>query len=587
MENSDEQRKVEAARAYHVSLVDNVEDGVIGTDADDFRITSWNKGAERLYGFTAREMLGQPARDVASHPGGESRLKLETELHQTGRARIEFTARRKDGTSVEVDLLTVAVPGKQGEVSGYLGIHRDITERRRVQGALRQANARIVNLLEGTTDEFLAFDQHWGYADANQGGLKAINNALGTSLTHADLIGTTVWDLFPEFGQTALYAELSRGRAEGRPVRLETYSEPDGRWLEVSSFPWNGGMAAYTRDISDRRAAEQLQTLHASLLDNVEDGVIGTDADNFRITSWNKGAERLYGFTAQEVLGRPAREVASYPGDPSRVELEGQLLQTGRTRTQFTARRKDGAQVEVELIAVAVHDDGGDITAYLGIHRDVTEREWAEARLEEARELERSRIARALHDDALQALADAMVLATAAREASPSGVTSQLVLKLNRIGRQLRGAIYDLRLGAEHKAFPLVLEELVAMHREMGEIEIGLQIEQTTPAGPFGTDGIELVRIVGEALTNARRHADARHVVVRVAAEEGKLWAEISDDGLGFDPGSVAPGVHHGITGMRERAELLGGRLEVRSQPGSGTTVRFEGDLCDGDLGHV
>ncbi len=482
----------------------------------------------------------------------------------------------------------MAVPGKQGELSGHLGIHHDITERKRIQGALRQANARIVSLLESTTDEFVAFDQDWGYTDANEGGLKAINNALGSSLTHADLIGTTLWDLFPEFGQTALYAELSRGRAESRPVRLETYSEPDGRWLEVSSFPWNGGMAVYTRDISDRRAAEQLQTLHASLLDNVEDGVIGTDAENFRITSWNRGAERLYGFTAQEVLGRPVREVASYAGDPSRVELEGQLLQTGRTWTQFTARRKDGARVEVELIAVAVHDDGGDITGYLGIHRDVTERERAEARLEEAREVERSRIARALHDDALQALADAMVLATAARGASPSGLTSQLVLKLQRVGRQLRGAIYDLRLPAEHnKALPLVLEELVAVHREMGGVEIGLQIGQSTPAGPFGTDGIELVRIVGEALTNARRHAHARQVVVRVAAEEGKLWAEISDDGLGFDPRSVAPAMHHGITGMRERAELLGGRLEVRSQPGSGTTVRFEADLSDGDIGRV
>ena len=123
---------------------------------------------------------------------------------------------------------------------------------------------------------------------------------------------------------------------------------------------------------------------------------------------------------------------------------------------------------------MAVHDDGGDITGYLGIHRDVTERERAEARLEEARELERSRIARALHDDALQALAAAMVLATAARGASPSGLTSQLVLKLQRVGRQLRGAIFDLRLGAEHKALPLVLEELVAVHREMGGVEIGI-----------------------------------------------------------------------------------------------------------------
>ena len=83
---------------------------------------------------------------------------------------------------------------------------------------------------------------------------------------------------------------------------------------------------------------------------------------------------------------------------------------------------------------MAVHDDGGDITGYLGIHRDVSEREWAEARLEEARELERSRIARALHDDALQALADAMVLATGAREASPSGLTVSSYRSYNGLG---------------------------------------------------------------------------------------------------------------------------------------------------------
>jgi PAS domain S-box-containing protein len=453
---------------------------------------------------------------------------------------------------------------------------------------LREAKARIVSLLDGTTDEFVAFDRHWGYADANERGLKAINDALGTSLTHADLIGKTVWDLFPEFAQTALYAQLSRGRAERRAVRLEAYSEPDRRWLEVSSFPWNGGMAAYTRDISDRRAAEQLQALHASLLDNVEDGVIGTDADDFRITSWNKGAERLYGFAAQEVLGRPAREVASYPGDESRLKLETELLQTGRTRIDFTARRKNGAPVEVELIAVAVHDDRGEITGYLGIHRNITERGRVEARLEEARELERSRIARALHDDALQALADALVLATAARRASPSGSPNQLVPLLLRVGKQLRGAIYDLRLGTEHRAFPRVLQELVAMHREMaGHVETKLDIGKGIPTDPLGINGIELVRILGEALINARRHADARHVEVRVWAGEGKLWAEVSDDGRGFDPADVPPAGHQGIAGMRERAELLGGRLEIRSRAGAGTTIWFEADIVNGSMGRA
>lgn len=74
--------------------------------------------------------------------------------------------------------------------------------------------------------------------------------------------------------------------------------------------------------------------------------------------------------------------------------------------------------------------------------------------------------------------------------------------------------------------------------------------------------------IAGEELTDVRRHADARHLVVLVAAEESKLWAEISGDGRGIIPASVTRGVHHGITGMHERADLFAGRLGIRSQQG-------------------
>ena len=102
--------------------------------------------------------------------------------------------------------------------------------------------------------------------------------------------------------------------------------------------------------------------------------MIATDAEDFRITAWNRGAERLYGFSAEEVLGRPAREVATFPGDQARQKLEAELLETGRTRIEFEARRKDGTPVEVELIAVAIKEERGETTGYLGIHRDISER---------------------------------------------------------------------------------------------------------------------------------------------------------------------------------------------------------------------
>jgi PAS domain S-box-containing protein len=454
--------------AYYASLLENVEDGVIATDAEDFRLTAWNKGAEQLYGFTAEEVLGRPAREVASYPSDEARLRLERELSETGRTRIEFTAHRKDGSPVEVELIAVAVKVEQGETSGYLGIHRDITARKRDEDALREANARIVSIIESSTDEFVAFDEQWGYTYLNGGAVKAINDALGTELTREDVMGKTVWDLFPSFADTALYAKLDQGRREGRAVCAEAYWEPDDRWVEVRAFPWNGGLAAYTRDITERRRVEE--------------------------------------------------------------------------------------------------------------------------RLEEAREAERSRIARALHDEALQALTDALVLAIAARSASTKpGPLSKLVTVLQRVGEQLRGAIYDLRIGVEKdKPFPELLGELVVVHREMAVgSEIELTLGEGVPSGSLGAPGVEVLRIVGEALTNARRHANARHIRVRVWGTEGRLNAEVSDDGRGFDVTSPASAVHRGIEGMRERAEQVGGQLEIESEPGVGTSVRLGASVTNGTSGRA
>jgi PAS domain S-box-containing protein len=405
------------------------------------------------------------------------------------------------------------------------------------------------------------------------------------------------YEIFHPDGRPYVMAEwpLMRSMASGQEVIAEEYFHvlADGSRLiaRASAAPIYGdrgeivAAVLVSEDITEEKRVEDELRYHASLLDNV--GVIATDADQFRVTAWNQGAERLYGFTAAEALGRPARELATYPEDASRRRLEGELLETGRTRIEFTARRKDGTGVEVELIAVAVTGEGGEISGYLGIHRDISERKRVEARLVQARELERSRIARALHDEPLRALADALALALAARRDAPSGPAEQLVSVLQRSGEQLREAIYDLRLGSRDRPFPQVLEELTEMHREMaGEYEITVEIEKEIAPGALGSKGAEFLQVVGEALTNARRHADPRHVAVRVWSADGSLWAEVSDDGRGFDPTTLGPGMHHGIQGMHERATLLSGQLEIRSELGVGTTVRLQASLAGEAMGH-
>jgi Histidine kinase-, DNA gyrase B-, and HSP90-like ATPase len=143
----------------------------------------------------------------------------------------------------------------------------------------------------------------------------------------------------------------------------------------------------------------------------------------------------------------------------------------------------------------------------------------------------------------------------------------------------LRGAISDLRPSDDvSRPFPETLGALVDAHRALAvECDIGLDVSWQPPAGPVGNRGIEVLRIVGEALTNARRHSGARHVRVSARGSEDRICVEVDDDGHGFDPDAASSGTEGmGIKGMRERAALLGGDLDIRSAPGTGTTIRFE-----------
>ncbi|MDP8900179.1 MAG: ATP-binding protein [Actinomycetota bacterium] len=111
----------------------------------------------------------------------------------------------------------------------------------------------------------------------------------------------------------------------------------------------------------------------------------------------------------------------------------------------------------------------------------------------------------------------------------------------------------------------------------MPDCDLSLDLEEGLLEGLSGRGGTELLRIVQEALTNVRRHSGARRVNVALSSDDGTLRAEVSDDGRGFDPEALPPGV--GTLGMRERALGLGGRIEVESEPGAGTTVRFVAPL--------
>jgi signal transduction histidine kinase len=219
---------------------------------------------------------------------------------------------------------------------------------------------------------------------------------------------------------------------------------------------------------------------------------------------------------------------------------------------------------------------------------------------EQSRELsilsERNRLALELHDVVSQKLFSVMLTAEAAatqldRElggsaAPDGGALAAARAQLERL-RELAGeALEELRsLIFELRPPELERDGLLGTLRK--EVEVvarthGTHIELSVEPG-FTSDGgdsdreLTLLRIAHEALHNAVRHAKADHVTVRLAGEPDKLVIEVSDDGVGFDP--HAPDVrsrHLGLTSMEERARESHGRLQIRSAPGQGTTVRVE-----------
>ena len=144
----------------------------------------------------------------------------------------------------------------------------------------------------------------------------------------------------------------------------------------------------------------------------------------------------------------------------------------------------------------------------------------------------------------------------------------------------MRSAIYDLRHEREG-SFVKSVESLIEVNRKLTpECEIALTVGEEFRKVVPPEIGVELLRVLREILTNARRHSGASNVGVRLRADGNTLVAEVTDDGRGFDPTVAQGGV--GLVGMRERVEELGGEIEVSSRPGEGTevTVRvpLEGD---------
>jgi PAS domain S-box-containing protein len=302
------------------------------------------------------------------------------------------------------------------------------------------------------------------------------------------------------------------------------------------------------KEIIERKRAEDAVTQLAAIVESSNDAIIGTTLEGV-ITSWNKGAEITYGYSAEEVIGCPITIVipADRLDEPARLR---ERIKQGEHVAQYeTIRvRKGGAPAHVSLTLSPMKDVTGKITAVATIAHDITERKRAESELQRLQQQaalrERTRLARDLHDSVLQSLAVAGLNLEAAIQGlkvDPAvareqfrGVQDLIV----REQRELRSFIEELKLaslvpGEMDFKIGYLLQQLAKTVEEQWHVRVELKMD--------GLDGQiparlarEIYQIISEGLVNAARHAHASVVQVDLKADNHNAHVTISDNGCGF-----------------------------------------------------
>jgi len=410
----------------------------------------------------------------------------------------------------------------------------------------------------------------------------------------------------PQLLEKGLMPYIKRGFAGEAAVIPPVQYEPDAsipdasevayRWVRAFIYPVKAAdgsiqeVVLIHEDITERLKAEEergrAEENYRSIFENAVEGIFQTTTDGKFLTA-NPALARMYGYSSPEDLLEKVSSIGDQIyAEPGRREEFGRLIQRDGFVQDFEMRvsRGDGKVAWTSVNARAVRDDEGAMVVYEGFVKDITEQKRAEEALGEIREAERRRIARELHDVVLQDLTYALQSLRIVSK-MPEGVDREAeavrqVEALERSVAGIRDAIYDLRLeGAEEQTLLRSLESIVELSRQMAPAcSFELSANGDFPASLRGTLAVEVARVVQEALANVRRHSAARRVTVSLGRER----VEVRDDGRGF--GSETP-AGMGLTGMRERAQSLGGQLEVEAQPGRGTLVRLRlpPGLLDGD----
>ena len=443
-------------------------------------------------------------------------------------------------------------------------LEASIHEAREAAARSRHMEERSRKIIDTATDAFVAVDLDGRIVEWNDGAERVFG------LTRDEAMGRDAFEaLFPSElrdehrGRLQQVAITGERRRRGR--RLETLAlRRDGSIFVAELIMWATGeggdrtINAFVHDMSERRKAEEARYRLAAIVDSSDDAIIGKDLDG-TIVSWNRGAERMYGYTPPEVVGRHITVLVP-PERHAEVEQALATVRRGQGVPHHETIRlpKHGPPIEISLTVSPIRDDAGTVIGASSIARNITEQRWlastldstlvaletalGEARASDARS--RRFLADAAHQlrtpmAGIRACAETLLRGPAPSERDR--LLADMVRETSRASRLMTGLLKMARLDQGEELMPTACD-LVALCCDEADrarvlapdLDIAVEAADLLEQPALDADAVR--EIVANLLDNARRHA-RRRVTVTLATGDGAVEVRVADDGRGVTPG--------------------------------------------------
>ncbi len=464
-------------RRFAVMLRDSA-DAIVVMDFGG-RIVAWNRGAQRLYGYTQAEALKLNVRDLMSGDRLDSTLEVMRRVAR-GEVMAAFDTQRRtrDGRLVDVSATVALLFDAAGNPESLAATERDITARRRAEDETRMLNVRLEQRVAERATEL----QH------SEEQIRAILDATADAVVTIDILG--------------------------------------------------------------------------------------------RVATFNRAAERIFGYAASEVIGEnvtmlipPQERVGRYGYKATATRSYASRL-IGRSH-EISGRRKDGSIFPIQLSVNSV--EGRDL--FVGVARDMTEHKALQKEIIDVAMLEQRRIGQELHDGTQQELTGLGLLAQSLAESlsrSNAMTASQVASRVARGIEQCNQRVRSLARGMvpvpiDREGLMTALAELARQTTEIHGIPCGFECPSPVEIDN-DNEATHLYRIAQEAVSNATRHAKASAIWIRLEQVDGRLLLEVQDTGIGLQAAANS-GKGVGLRLMEHRCAMIGGNFAIEPRPDGGTCI--------------